>query len=117
MVVKSIHLKINIKESEFVLKSDMSKIKTDMGMSKLKLEKKNLELDNRQFLKPNGIEDFFGTACQNMELFKELDITIPISYMDIPVEMEDYRKDYYKFINIVNEYIHNVEQSRKEKIR
>lgn len=52
-----------------------------------------------------------------MDLFKELGIEVPISYMDIPVEMEDYRKYYDKFIHIVNEYIHNIEQSKKDKIR
>lgn len=115
MVVKSNHLKINVKESKFVLKNDILKIKTDMGIPKLKLEKKNLELESRQFLKSNGIEDFFRVSCQNRELVQELGITIPVSYRDIPVEMENYRKDYCKFIDIVNEYIHNVEQSKKEK--
>ena len=115
MVVKSNHLKINVKESEFVLKNDISKIRTNMGIPKLKLEKKNLELESRQFLKSNDIKDFFRASCQNRELVQELGITIPISYRDIPVEMEDYRKDYCKFIDIVNEYIHNVEQSKKEK--
>lgn len=116
-MVKSNHLKINIKENEFVLKNDISKVKVSMSMSKLELKKKNLELDNRQFLKTNGIEDLFKTSCQNMDLFKELGIEVPISYMDIPVEMEDYRKYYDKFIHIVNEYIHNIEQSKKDKIR
>lgn len=40
MMVKSNHLKINIKENEFVLKNDISKVKVSMSMSKLELKKR-----------------------------------------------------------------------------
>lgn len=108
-------MKINIKESEFVLKNDILKVDIGMNVSKLKSKKESFEVDKRQYLKSNDIENFFRISCQNIELFKKLDIAIPISYIDIPAEMEDYRKYYDKFINIVNEYIHNVEQSKTEK--
>lgn len=116
MMVKSSHLKINIKESEFVLKNDISKVKVDMKVPKLESEKRNFKLDSRQFLKSNGIKDYFGISYRNMDLYKKLGIKVPISYADIPAEMVDYKKNYDKFIRIVNEYIHNIEQSKREKL-
>ena len=58
MVVKSNHLKINVKESEFVLKNDISKIRTNMGIPKLKLEKIKINGEKRQQLADEEIEKF-----------------------------------------------------------
>ncbi len=62
----------------------------------------------------NDITDSFELSYKNMISSKKLNITAPLSYMNFDKEMEDYKKNYDKFIRIANEYIHNIEQRKKE---
>ena len=108
-------MKINVKESEFILKNDILENAKHILRGKTKIEtleleytKNGLKLDRKQFVKLHNIIDSFEISCRNRDSYEEFGIAVPISYIDIPAEMEDYKKDYDK-------YIHNVEKNRKEK--
>lgn len=81
--------------------------KTEANIEVPKFEKENFKSD--------VIVNSFAESYQNICESEKLGIKAPVSYMDIPVEMEEYRENYDKFVRIVNEYVHNVQQSREKK--
>lgn len=95
--------------------SYVSKEKVNMKVSQPDYAKSDLKSNRKKSLELDGIVDSFESSYRNVSSFEKLGIAAPVSYIDIPAEMEDYKKDYDKYIRIVNEYIHNVEQNSKDK--
>ena len=88
--------------------------KIKVNVSKSEYVRNNEKLSSKNPFRINDIIDSFGFSYKNMVSSEELNITNPLSYIDFYKEMEDYKKNYDKFVRIANEYIHNIKRRKSE---
>jgi hypothetical protein len=114
-LIKSNILRRFILEKNILKKIDnAAKEKIKVNVSKSEYVRNDEKLSSKNPFRINDIIDSFGFSYKNMVSSEELNITNPLSYIDFYKEMENYKKNYDKFVRIANEYIHNIERRKSE---